>query len=207
MSKPWTAPPRPTAYDKDCQQIFAAVGSALSSWAYVEDAVASIFELLVCEPQATWTYCNSMSPAKRAYGSVVSFDGRAGMVEAAADAFFYVTPHADLEQRLKDLLKACRGWSGRRNEVAHGQIGGAPTDLNSCTPWPIESAARKRAIDYRAAFVYSSAQIREFDRQFLELHSALLDFFCDFRSWRIGPLNADPVDDPPLDSEVASLNA
>jgi hypothetical protein len=110
------------------------------------------------------------------------------MVEAAAEAFFHVNQHADYEDRLDKLLKAARGWSGRRNEVAHGRIGGAPTNRNCCVLWPSEFSSRKNKVDHSAAFAYSSHQIKEFDRQFLDLHGLFLDFLCEFRAWREGQL-------------------
>lgn len=164
--KPWDAPPRSTTYDKDPEVLFAAIGSALSSWQYVEDAIARIFEVLVSESNVRSIYPASMSPAERAYGSIVSFDGRASMVEAAAEAFFHVNRHSTYPDRLRELIKACRGWSARRNEVAHGRIGGSPVDLNYCALGPAESSARKNAVDHHPAFVYNSAQIKTFDRQF-----------------------------------------
>ncbi|MCC8952723.1 hypothetical protein H8B02_04340 [Bradyrhizobium sp. Pear77] len=80
---------RGLAYAQTIGKTEEFVGSALSSWQFVEDVIASIFEVLVSGPDAYSKYFNSMSAAERAYGSVVSFDGRAGMVEAAAEAFFH----------------------------------------------------------------------------------------------------------------------
>ena len=191
MPKPWDIPPRPTTYDKDSEVLFAAVGAALSAWQYVEDGIASIFQLVLDAAPKGGAYLNSMSPAERAYGSIVSFDGRAGMVEAAAEAFFDENKSPNLHARLGKLLKVCRGWSSRRNEIAHGQIGGSPIDLNLCALWPSEYSSRKRQVDYRAAFIYNSAQIKEFERQFFDLHEQLLDFWHDFRAWRQGPSEED----------------
>ncbi|HUZ34351.1 MAG TPA: hypothetical protein VMV19_19955 [Xanthobacteraceae bacterium] len=162
----------------------AAVGSALSAWQFTEDAVSHIFESLITDCGPKGAYVNSMSPAERAYGSIVSFDGRTGMVQAAAEAFFEVHKNSALYARLRTLLKTCRGWSARRNEVAHGQIGGSPIDLNLCALWPWELSAKKRATDYRASFVYNSAQIKEFERQFFALCEHLMDFERDFHVWR-----------------------
>jgi hypothetical protein len=183
-SKPWAAPPRPTTYDRDPEVIYAAIGRSLSMWQYVEDALSLIFEWLVVGGQVPGTYVNSMSPAQAAYGTVVSFDARAGMIEAAASAFFHHHAHPSFHARLQKLLATCRGWAGRRNEIAHGRIGGSPVDLNLCALWPTESSSRKREITYRARFVYNSTQINEFDRQFAELHMTVLDFYSEFRSWR-----------------------
>ncbi|HML06546.1 MAG TPA: hypothetical protein VK430_00255 [Xanthobacteraceae bacterium] len=206
--KPWDIPPRPSTYDKDPEELFAAVGGALSSWQYVEDAIASLFEAIVSDgDMLILSFAKSMSPAKRAYGSIVSFDARAEMVEAAADAFFHVHHHPRLHKRMRSIMQACRGWSARRNEIAHGKIGGAPTDLNYCALWPADSSTRKNEIDHRAKFVYNAALIKEFDHHFLTLHSPLLDTATEFRAWRAG-LRArlglyPPPDDSLSDQELA----
>jgi hypothetical protein len=186
----------------------AAVGSALSAWQYAENAIAHIFESIItdCRPKVEYVTREAeyMTPAERAYGSVVSFDGRAGMVEAAAEAFFEVHKNPQMHTRLKKLLQGCRGWSARRNEVAHGQIGGSPIDLNLCALWPWQSSMRKRAVDYRASFVYNSAQIKEFESQFFALQEQLLDFWSDFRAWRQGPFEEGlgQTREPPPDWEA-----
>lgn len=196
--QPWDVPPRPTDYDRDPEVLYAAIGSALSSWQYVENAIANIFEWLVVEGDPRVNYVDSMSPAERAYGSVVSFDGRAGMVTAAADAFFDVHKHPSFHTRLSKLMEACRGWSGRRNEIAHGQVGGSPVDLNLCALWPSEYSSRKRAVDYRARYVYNSAQIKEFGHRFLHLAETVRDFLSEFRAWRLKQLGLYPWrDDEP----------
>lgn len=185
MTKPWDIPPWPTStYDRDPEILFAAVGSALSAWQYIEDGLAHIFEWLVADGLPRRSYHSSMSPAERAYGSIVSFDGRAGMVEAAAAAFFHVHTHPDYHDRLKTIMKSCRGWSARRNEVAHGKIAGSPVDLNYCALWPTGSSARKFAVDHHPAFVYSSAQIKEFEKRFYELNELVSRLYCDLRFWR-----------------------
>jgi hypothetical protein len=188
---PWDAPSRPTAYDLDTEILMAAVGSALSAWQYTEDVIADIFESILtdCSPKGEYVTreVEYMTPARRAYGSIVSFDGRAGMVQAAAEAFFEVHKNGQMHTRLRKLLQSCRGWSARRNEVAHGQIGGSPMNLNMCALWPWGSSMKKRAVDYRASFVYNSAQIKEFERQFFVLQEQLMDFRSDFFVWRQGP--------------------
>lgn len=197
QKKPWDIPPRPTTYDRDSE--VAAVGGALSAWQYVEDAIASIFQALVNEgdPQKT-VYVNSISPAQRAYGSIASFTARADMVEAAAEAFFYVHQHSEFQDRLAQLLKASRSWAGRRNEIAHAKIAGAPIDLNCCALWPAESSTNKNKVDYHAKFVYNSVQIRKFERQFMNLHDLFLGFEMDFRVWRLKQLGVHPwLDQPP----------
>lgn len=199
--QPWDIPAWPTStYDKDSEILMAAVGSALSAWQFVEGAIAGIFEWLVADGGPKHRYINSMSPAERAYGSIISFDARAGMVEAAADAFFHVYKYPELHDRLKKIMTSCRGWSGRRNEIAHGQIAGSPISLNHCALWPMSSSARKFTVDHHPKFVYNSTQIREFEKHFFELHELVLNFYSDFRFWREKQLG---VSDPP-DSEPST---
>jgi hypothetical protein len=92
MPNPWDVPPRPASYCSTNEELYTAVGEALSGWGYVEDIVADIFAIIV-EGAPLNEYINSMTPAVRAYGSVVSFEARAEMVQAAADAFFHVNPN------------------------------------------------------------------------------------------------------------------
>jgi hypothetical protein len=83
MPNPWDVPPKPTRpddYDVKQEALFEAVGSALSSWQYVEDEIALIFKALVSDGLPDHTYESSKSPAERAYGSVISFEARATMV-------------------------------------------------------------------------------------------------------------------------------
>jgi hypothetical protein len=111
MPNPWDVPPRsarPADYDLKVEDLYQAVGEALSSWQYVEDGIASMFRTLVAEGREQYSYAHGMSPAERAYGSVISFEARATMVSAAAEAFFHKNPHAELQAQLRKLLNTCR---------------------------------------------------------------------------------------------------
>jgi hypothetical protein len=44
------------------------------------------------------------------------------MVEAAGEAYFFENPDTDLAAELKSCLAAANGFSGRRNEIAHGIV-------------------------------------------------------------------------------------
>jgi hypothetical protein len=195
MPNPWDVPPkstRPDDYDVKQEALFEAVGSALSSWQYVEDEIAAIFRALVSDGLPEDTYERSKSPAERAYGSVISFEARATMVAEAAEAFFYKNPHPDYEKQLRSLLKACRGWSARRNDVAHGKIGGSPlnfyvgepADWNKCALWPSNSNTRKLTLDNVNSFIYNSKIIHGFEKKFMDLCGRLTEFESRFTLWR-----------------------
>jgi hypothetical protein len=206
MPNPWDVPPIskiPTDYDIEEQALYKAVGSALSSWQYVEDAIASIFKALVSDGLPEHTYEPSRSPAERAYGSVISFEARATMVAEAAEAFFYKNPHPDYEKQLREILKACRGWSARRNDIAHGKIAGSPlnyfvgkpSDWNRCALWPSSSNTRKVSLDNFHSFIYTSKIIDGFEKQFWDLHDKLFKFEGEFLCWRRGQRGEHPWQD------------
>jgi hypothetical protein len=187
MPNPWDVPlksARADDYDLKSEALYEAVGSALSSWQYVEDAIASIFNHIVSDGLPENTYPPLKSPAERAYGSVISFEARATMVTVAAEAFFNKNSHPEYEARLRDLLKACRGWSARRNDIAHGKIAGCHVDYNRCALWPSDSNTRKLTIDNWASFIYNSKLIHGFGEKFMDLHDQLFEFEDKFRRWR-----------------------
>lgn len=75
-------------------------------------------------------HSNSL-PATRAYGSVLTFRGRADMVDAASEAYFLENKNVDLEKEVDTILVEARGFAARRNEIAHGivknvQVGSKP---------------------------------------------------------------------------------
>ena len=193
MPNPWDVPPKSkirTDYDLKEQALYEAVGSALSSWQYVEDAVALIFKAFVSDGLPQDAYEPSKSPAERAYGSVISFEARATMVATAAEAFFYKNPHKDYEKRARELLKACRGWSARRNDIAHGKIAGSPLNFvekpieGRCALWPSDSNTRKLTLDNLNSFIYNSKIIHGFGLKFMDLVHQLQLFQSDFEAWR-----------------------
>jgi hypothetical protein len=183
-SNPWDIPERPTTPTKDPNDIFRAIGDALSSWESVEHYTAMIFTLLVAENPPKLPLPHS-GPAVRAYGSVVSFQARAAMVEAAARAFFYLHPHQKHEDRLKKLMKAANGWSARRNDIAHGNVAGCPWDLNQCLLWPSDYNSKKYSVERRPAYLYNDAQIMDFRNGFYGLSDQMGKFFSEFWEWRL----------------------
>jgi hypothetical protein len=85
MPNPWDIPPSPPIGDIDGDAISIAVGRALTSWEYVEEAYADIFSVLVGAHQSADP---EIIPALRAYGAVITSRGRAEMIEAAGRRAF-----------------------------------------------------------------------------------------------------------------------
>jgi len=116
--QPWDIPPQPERYDSTADAVFTAVGKALTKWETAEAACAELFAIFVGAPQDS----THMAPAVRAYGSVVSFNGRCEMLLRAAEAYFVEHSDEKLEAKFKTLLAECRNYSARRNEIAHGTV-------------------------------------------------------------------------------------
>src|ERR1700726_723693 len=118
MSNPSDAPLWLPIGDQEADEVYRALGKALSSWELVEEALARLFGLFT----STTHQYPQMAPAIRAYGSVVSFKSRADMVLAAGKCFFYGYTNersCPFEPHFSPFIGECNGWSGRRNDVAH----------------------------------------------------------------------------------------
>jgi hypothetical protein len=119
----WPGDRGATKGDTERDTLLAAVGFALSTWEMMEEELADIFTTLI---GAKWG-------ATRAYGSVNNFYGRADMLETAAETFFYEAtigrikiagPDREVAQTQPDfieLMKHCRQFTARRNDIAHGR--------------------------------------------------------------------------------------
>lgn len=113
--KPWDQIPRPPKGDVTADITYTAVGRALSSWEYFESEFSKLF--------IRFLGLNSDNlPAIRAYGSVLAFQGRMAMVERAAEAFFFAKPSNELKAAVGNIIEQARGYSARRNEIAHGVV-------------------------------------------------------------------------------------
>ncbi|KAF0128503.1 MAG: hypothetical protein FD152_2312, partial [Xanthobacteraceae bacterium] len=91
--------------------VFRAVGAALTQWEFVETAFAELFGTLLGAPGGS---------AARAYGVVTTSGARRDMISQAAQGEF---PHDEvLLAQIKDVLSIAEVGSQRRNEIAHGAV-------------------------------------------------------------------------------------
>jgi hypothetical protein len=95
-------------------EIYLAVGRALSRWEHMESAFIKLFQVL-CE--------SSSLAACRAYGSILTSSGRVAALKMAAEEFF---DRRDLEvaEDLSALFNAYEKTSRYRNYIAHGMVSG-----------------------------------------------------------------------------------
>ena len=167
MSNPWDVPPVPDKGDASPESIFLAVGRAMTQWEHLEAALGDFFAFLVGGDFGL------TDPALRAYGSIVSFNQRATMLEEAASAYFHATPHPSFQERFHQLIKIeCRNFAGRRNDIAHGLVekgfdksGGLSNFLI-----PGRYASKKWKPDQPPHYLYSSKEIDYFAEQFAALY-------------------------------------
>jgi hypothetical protein len=163
MPNPWDVPPHTSTPNKDLTELHAAMGRCLTTWELVENDIAEIFAVF------TGSNAPGSQPAIRAYGTIISFMSRAQMVEAAADAYFHLNPDQALSDEFWDIMKAAKGWAGRRNDVAHAIVVPMPSDPSpeGFALYPGLYNSKKWSMSgEEPAFTYSSVEIDGFGRQF-----------------------------------------
>lgn len=171
MSNPWDVPPLPDTGDPHAHSIFAAVGRAMTQWEHVEAALGDLFAFLV------GGYFGITEPAVRAYGSVPSFNARAGMLEEAAAAYFHANPNPEFSERFRQVVTVqCRGFSGRRNDIAHGRVQHAFNSNGvgaSNFLMPSLHASKKHGLDQMPKYIYATKEIDYFTGQFSLLYEKI----------------------------------
>lgn len=120
---PLNNPPPPFVGDWSESRLYESVGRALSKWETFESEFANLF-IAFLGPSVDST------PAQRAYGSVVSFEGRYQMVMAAAEAYFASTYQEPIKKRgqiigraFNEVARKAYTLSKHRNRIAHGVVG------------------------------------------------------------------------------------
>lgn len=187
---PWNVQPL-TSLDDSKEKTYASIGHALSEWEYLELQLSAYFGF----------FCGGHDPiiARRAYGCVISFQGRAEMLRAAAEAYFNRYSDDDLSKRFSDLVNSTNRYSARRNEIAHGIVMPLFHDNNDGQGyrqrgWALvasEYATKKNELlplsdlgfqDTRFTYAYSSKEIEHYATQFIALGKeaiALMDWWAD----------------------------
>ncbi len=122
LGKPWDRPRGGPNRQGDAtdEPIYRAIGRVLSNWEGVEVALLVLCSAL-CEdgesPQAEISHLQNVFQIER----------RAVSVLDAADKFIESThllseQAQELRNEIESILSAYVGWSGRRNDVAHGAV-------------------------------------------------------------------------------------
>jgi hypothetical protein len=192
--------------DRNPDAIYLAVGRALSKWEGVEVEMGTLFAVFTggIEP---WHYI----PAARAYGSVISSNGRAEMMAQAAEAFFR---HFEMEDRkhseeieplkaeFKNITKAYNGWSSRRNDVAHGYVTESQHPdyhddqqpiISTYQLFPSHGSSRKWPIDWEPNYKYVAKEIDSFGVAFEALDERVSEYAARLEVWRKDQVTRGPT--------------
>jgi hypothetical protein len=130
----------PTRHGPDNpEEIYVAVGYALTMWESLEEELSELF----------LTYLGTINPAaSRAYGSIVSGQGRVGMLKEVIESVYrHSSPSvADLHTRAMTKIGAL---AGRRNEIAHGIVSNPTVNRESfgfCLFPPSYNSSKNRSL-------------------------------------------------------------
>ncbi|MGQ0741596.1 MAG: hypothetical protein ACT4OG_04790 [Alphaproteobacteria bacterium] len=178
---PWNVPPPPDKGDLAEDTLFASVGRALSAWEKFEINLARLFAAVLGPTE-------SIHPAMRAYGAVITFRGRIQMLSMAAETRFIEAPSEVVQPDFKQVISRAQDYGARRNEIAHGVV--LPyqdiADENTREGYVLAPAvylSTKRKFlpspsllsHYKSSpsYVYSSKEVLAFARQFYRLATSL----------------------------------
>lgn len=170
-------------------QVFHAVGAALSSWESAESALATLYVML-CDVEN-----GSSAAIARTFGSIPSSAGRRKIIKAAAEIYFGTHwQNHRIKKGLTDLLAAFTKASERRDEFAHGQaysfsINGkshgcflfASQYISSRNlPFPPGSPEDPFS-NLSSTYRYTATEILDFARKFNELRDAVWSYVVSIR--------------------------
>jgi hypothetical protein len=112
---PWDPPPFPKRGNRSSRALYEAIGRALSTWEELETMLAHLYAALCgCSQYDT--------EANHDYGEELNFRNRLAKLEHAGCRYFVKGPSQTLEGELAWVIRYVRGYSQRRNDVAHGVV-------------------------------------------------------------------------------------
>ena len=179
MPDPWDPPGFPTQGDLDQDTTYCGVGHVLSQWEAVEIQFARIYSILAGKPY-------ELEPIKE-YGEPGIFRERATRLERRFESYRVRRSAQALEGDFRVLFRRTLGWSGRRNDVAHGIVEQAQKLARYRNLYEREGKIRyvlipsyymhrKRDASYRPTYCYSSQELHDFAAQIFELSTGLEEF-------------------------------
>jgi hypothetical protein len=168
----WALPKIPDAGDEDEEALYSSVGRALSEWERFENLLAFLFAAFII-PE------HDSEAARRAYGSVVSFGGRADLLKGASGIYFRNFRDSIIEDEFDSLVKIARRASTQRNNIAHGIV--LPFLIRQPHPNPMQFAlfpayynTNKHDVHGMPDYAFSKAVIDRFREQFSKLQEPLI---------------------------------
>ena len=143
--------------------IYLAVGRALSIWENTEGVFAHLFGYLI-KPAG-----NSFA-ARRAYGSVISGRARSTLILEAANVFFRNFPSDEGRAHLDETMAWYGDATARRNDIAHGQLmPSGPTSGHKGHYLAASVYTTKRSIRLQSPYWYTADDINRLTQEFSRL--------------------------------------
>jgi len=192
-ASPWEIRPKaPTGSPTD-DEIYRAVGMALTSWEYAETALAALFARFARAEADS----KVIEPAAQAYGSITNFNSRVGMVQIAAQAFFQLAEDRgcpvddidDVSASFRELTRFTNGLAERRNNIAHGVVSHVSGRGHYLMP-PMYNSKKYKLVTApqweRCTFAFTAEDIRYYRANFEELYDEIFAF-DELLDWRLRP--------------------
>jgi hypothetical protein len=171
--------------DATPDEIFHAVGLALTQSESAECALAMLFQVLSgAEP------AGAFHALRRAFGSIEHSAGRRKALEATAEIYFgayWANPL--IKKPFNAFIKAFERGSSRRDEIAHGmaysvvinneQMGAFlfPAEYNTQRTFPFAGSVADDPLAFsRAKYRYTAAIIRNFANAFGDLRTKVWEY-------------------------------
>jgi hypothetical protein len=115
VTNPWDAPPFPKHGNRSQRALLEAIGRALTTWEELESFLSHLYAAF-CEKSAYDEVANFE------YGQVTSVRRRMDELSRVAAVYFMKRPNQQLEGDFCSVVHQVNGWSGRRNDIAHGVV-------------------------------------------------------------------------------------
>jgi hypothetical protein len=169
---PWDRPPSAIRGYSE-RSTFEAIGRALMAWEEIDGAFAHLHSAFL-------TGGRFDTAANREYGEPANFVARVEGLKTAACRYFIRHPCQETEGRLNRLIDVALGWSGRRNDIAHGRARPSswiilPGEMEGQNRWCVVPAhfRGEKFPENVPVHIFSSRQIRRFADAFWD-HARLI---------------------------------
>tara|TARA_R110000850_G_scaffold25297_1_gene73139 strand:- start:953 stop:1474 length:522 start_codon:yes stop_codon:yes gene_type:complete len=168
MNNPWDVKPRSPAGNPNIDEIYVAVGRALTCWENLEAGLGELFDAAVGgDGRAGFA----------AFAAVSSSSARTELLSAALPRA--LSEHGVLLGRASALVEQVGKFGARRNEIAHGRVFDlmehgfylCPTNINP-RKWTGAGAAK---------YQYRAEDISAYASEFVRLHGECAILVADIR--------------------------